>query len=107
MRKLKLRKGDVVVVITGKEKGKHGEVLKVFPSESRIIVSGVNMITKHQKASRTEEAGIVKKESKIHLSNVAFLDNDGQPTKVTFKVNDLGNKVRMARRSGQVIENKN
>lgn len=107
MHKLKLRKGDVVVVVTGKDKGKQGEILKTFPSESRIIVSGVNMITKHQKASRTEEAGIIRKESKIHLSNVAFLDNDGKPTKITFKINDLGNKVRMAKRSGQVIENKN
>lgn len=107
MYKLKLRKGDVVIVVTGKDKGKQGEILKVFPSESRVIVSGVNMITKHQKATRTSEAGIIRKESKIHLSNIAFLDSDGKATKITFKVNDLGKKVRIAKRSGQVIENKN
>ncbi len=107
MVKCKLRKGDVVVVITGKDKGKQGEILKMFPSEARALVSGVNMVTKHQKATRTAEAGIVRKEAKIQISNLAFLGSDGKPTKISFKILENGKKVRVAKRTGEIIENKN
>jgi large subunit ribosomal protein L24 len=107
MVKQKLRKGDVVIVITGKDKGKKGEILRIFPSEGRALVSGVNIITKHQKATKTEAGGIIKKEAKIQISNIAYLDSNGSPSKITFKILDDGKKVRVAKKSGEIIENKN
>lgn len=106
MLKQRLKKGDVVIVITGKDKGKKGEILRMFPSENRAIVAGINMVTKHQKATRTQAAGIVKKEAKINISNIAYLDSDGSPTKITFKILEDGRKVRVAKKSGQIIEDK-
>ncbi|MFO7476873.1 MAG: 50S ribosomal protein L24 [Methyloceanibacter sp.] len=105
MRKLKIKKGDHVVVITGKDKGKKGEVLKVLPEENRAIVKGVAMIRRHQRQSATQEGGIIAKEAAIHISNLALEDpKDGQPTRVGYKFLKDGRKVRFARRSGEVID---
>lgn len=106
MVKQKLKKGDVVIVITGKDKGKKGEILRMFPSEGRALVAGINMVTKHQKATKAQAAGIIKKEAKIQISNIAYLDSNGSPTKITFKILDDGKKVRVAKKSGEIIENK-
>ena len=105
MPKLKIRKGDHVVVITGKDKGKKGEVLKVMPSENRAIVKGVGMIRRHQKQTAKEEGGIVVKEAAIHISNLALEDpKDGKPTRVGYKFLKDGRKVRYAKRSGEMID---
>ncbi len=106
MQKYKLKKGDQVVVITGKYKGKSGEIIRMFPSEGRAIVSGVNIATKHQKATKNEESGIVKKEAKIQISNIAYLDSNGNSSKITFKILEDGKKVRVAKRTGEIIEDK-
>lgn len=104
MIKLKVKKGDEVVVITGKYKGKKGKVLKVFPEESKIVVSGVNLVKKHTKPTQTSEGGIITKELPIHISNVAHVDpKTGNPTKVAFKFLEDGSKVRIARKSGEII----
>ncbi len=101
----KIKKGDKVVVTTGakRNKGKEGEVLAVYPKEDRVLVSGVNIIAKHQKQSQTERGGIIRKEAPIHVSNVALLV-DGQPTRVGFKIQEDGRKVRIAKRTGEVID---
>ena len=105
MPKLKIKKGDHVVVITGKDKGKKGEVLKVIPAENRAVVKGVSMIRRHQKQTTTQDGGIIAKEAAIHISNLALEDpKDGAPTKVGFKFLKDGRKVRFARRSGEVID---
>jgi large subunit ribosomal protein L24 len=105
MPKLKIKKGDHVVVITGKDKGKKGEVLKVLPSENRAIVKGVAMIRRHQRQTATQEGGIIPKEAAIHISNLALEDpKDGKPTRVGYKFLKDGRKVRFARRSGEVID---
>lgn len=105
MRKLKIKRGDHVVVLTGKDKGKHGEVLKMMPSENRAIVKGVSMVRRHQRQSTTQEGGIINKEAPIHLSNIALEDpKDGKPTRVGYKFLKDGRKVRFARRSGEVID---
>ncbi len=102
---LKIKKGDHVVVITGKDKGKKGEVLKVLPTENRAIVKGVAMIRRHQKQTTTQDGGIISKEAAIHISNLALEDpKDGKPTRVGFKFLKDGRKVRFARRSGEVID---
>jgi len=101
----KVRKGDRVVVTTGREKGKKGEVLKVYPTEGRVLISGVNVIKKHQKQTQTQQGGIVTKEAPIHVSNVAHLDpKSGEPTRVGFKTLNDGRKVRFAKKSGEVID---
>ena len=102
----KIKKGDRVVVLTGRDKGKEGEVLKVFPQENRVVVQGVMLVKRHQKASaRNPEGGIVSKEAAIDVSNVAHLDpTDGKPTRVGFKFLEDGRKVRYAKRSGEVID---
>jgi large subunit ribosomal protein L24 len=100
----KIKKGDRVVVLTGKDKGKTGEVLKVEPTESRAVVRGINVARRHTKQSAREAGGIVSKEMPIHLSNLAISDSDGKPTRVGFKFNDDGRKVRYAKRSGDVID---
>jgi len=105
MAKLKIRKGDRVVVITGKDKGKKGEVLKVMPDENRVIVSGVSVVRRHQRQTATQEGGIVSKEGPIHVSNVALEDpKDGSPTRVGYKFLKDGRKVRFAKRSGEIID---
>jgi large subunit ribosomal protein L24 len=105
MAKLKIRKGDHVVVITGKDKGKRGEVLKMLPDENRAIVKGVAMIRRHQKQTAAQEGGIIAREAAIHVSNLALEDpKDGQPTRVGYKFLKDGRKVRFAKRSGEVID---
>jgi large subunit ribosomal protein L24 len=101
-----IKKGDRVVVLTGRDRGKKGEVLKVMPREERVVVQGVMMAKKHERPSpRTGSGGIVTKEAPIHISNVALIDPEtDKPTRVGTKVLDDGRKVRVARRSGSVID---
>ena len=100
----KIRKGDNVVVLAGKDKGRSGEVVKVMPKDGRAVVSGINMIKRHQRQSASQEAGIIAKEAPIQLSNLAVADpKDGKPTRVGFKFLDDGTKVRVAKRSGEQI----
>ncbi|WP_108683443.1 50S ribosomal protein L24 [Methyloceanibacter sp. wino2] len=102
---LKIKKGDHVVVLTGKDKGKKGEVLKVLPSENRAVVQGVAQMRKHQRQTASQEGGIITKEAPIHISNLALEDpKDGQPTRVGYKFLKDGRKVRFAKRSGEVID---
>jgi len=104
MSKLKIKKSDTVKVITGKSKGKVGDVLKVFPSEKKLIVSGVNLAKKHTKATQTSEGGIVQKELPIHISNVSHIDpKTNEITKIGYKVLEGGKKVRFAKKSGEII----
>jgi large subunit ribosomal protein L24 len=101
----KIKKGDKVVVLAGRDKGRSGQVLQVFPKLDRALVSGVNMVKRHQSQTVKQEAGIISKEAPIHLSNLAFADpKDGQPTRVGFKILDDGRKVRVAKRSGELID---
>ena len=103
--KLKIRKGDRVIVTTGRDKGKTGEVLKVFSKENRALVQGVNMVKRHQRPTAASTGGIVEKEAAIHLSNLAHLDpKDQKPTRVGFKFLEGNRKVRFAKRSGEVID---
>ena len=103
--KLKVKKGDKVVVITGRDKGKSGEVVRVMPRESRLIVAGVNMVKRHQRQSLKDQGGIVEKEAPIHVSNIALADpQSGKPTRVGYKVLEDGRKVRFAKRSGELID---
>ncbi len=100
----KIRKGDKVVVLAGKDKGRSGEVVRVLPKDDKAVVRGVNMIRRHQKQSQSQEGGIITKEAPIHLSNIALVDpKDGKPTRVGFQVQKDGTKVRVAKRSGEVI----
>ncbi|CEO17982.1 50S ribosomal protein L24 [Rickettsia monacensis] len=104
MIKLKVKKGDEVVVITGKHKGKKGKILKVFPEDSKVIVSGVNLVKKHTKPNQMSEGGIITKELPIHISNIAHIDpKTGNPTKVAFKFLEDGSKVRVSKKSGEII----
>jgi large subunit ribosomal protein L24 len=101
----KIRKGDKVIVLTGRDKGRSGEVIEVRPTESRALVRGVNMVKRHQKQTAQQEGGIISKEASIHLSNIALADpKDGKPTRVGFKIMNDGRKVRVARRSGAEID---
>lgn len=103
--KFKIKKGDQVVILTGKDKGKRGEVLRVLRAEHRVLVQGVNMVKRHQRASQTSQGGIVEKEAALHISNVAHIDpKEDKPTRVGFKILDDGRKVRFARRSGEIID---
>ena len=100
----KIRKGDKVVVLAGKDKGRTGEVVQVMPKEDRALVRGINMVKRHQRQTQTQEAGIVDKEASIHLSNLALADpKDGKATRVGFKI-DGDKKVRVAKRSGETID---
>jgi large subunit ribosomal protein L24 len=100
----KIRKGDKVVVLAGKDKGRTGEVLRMMPKEDKAVVRGINLIRRHQKQSQTQEGGIISKEAPIHVSNIAIADpKDGKPTRVGFEVKD-GKKVRVAKRSGASID---
>ena len=100
----KIRKGDKVIVLSGRDKGRTGEVVRVMPKEDKAVVRGVNMIRRHQKQTQSQEGGIITKEAPIHLSNIAVADpKDGKPTRVAFQVQKDGKKVRVAKRSGEVI----
>jgi large subunit ribosomal protein L24 len=100
----RIRKGDRVVVTTGRDKGKKGEVLKLFPKEERALVSGVNIVKRHQRQTQRQQAGIISKESPIHLSNISHADpSTGEATRIGFKLQD-GRKVRFAKKSGEVID---
>ena len=104
MASLKIKKGDHVIVLAGRDKGKHGEVVQVMPKENRAVVRGVNVVRRHTKQSAQSQGGIVSKEAPIDLSNLALEDpKDGKPTRVGFKVLENGSKVRVAKRSGEVI----
>lgn len=101
----KIRKGDKVVVLAGKDKGRNGEVIKVNPKEDSALVRGLNMVKRHQRQTQTQEAGIIAKEAPIHLSNLAVADpKDGKPTRVGFRIEKDGKKVRVAKRSGELID---
>jgi large subunit ribosomal protein L24 len=101
----KIKKGDKVVVLAGRDKGRSGEVVRVMPKETRALVRGVNLVKRHTKASQTNEGGIISKEAPINLSNIAIADpKDGKATRVGFKILDDGRKVRFAKRSGDLID---
>jgi len=103
--KLKIKKGDRVVVITGRDKGKTGEVTRVLPKESRVVVQGVNIVKRHQRQTQTQQGGIIEKEAAIHISNVAHIDpKTEKPTRVGYKVLEDGRKIRVAKRSGAQID---
>jgi large subunit ribosomal protein L24 len=105
MPKLKIKKGDTVVVISGRDKGREGEVLRVLPAEMRAVVQGVNIARRHTKPRMGEPGGIIEKELTIHLSNLAHRDpQSGKPTRIGYKFLEDGRKVRVARRSGEVID---
>lgn len=101
----KLKKGDQVIVLAGKDKGRTGEVIEMRPKEGRALVSGINIVRRHQKQSASDEGGIVAKEAPMRISNLAFVDpKDGKATRIGFKILDDGRKVRVAKRSGEVID---
>jgi len=101
----KIKKGDKVVVLTGRDKGRSGEVVQVMPKDSKALVRGVNMVKRHQRQSMNQEGGIISKEAPVHLSNIALSDpKDGKPTRVGFRILDDGRKVRFAKRSGDLID---
>ena len=103
----KIKKGDRVIVLSGRDKGKKGEVFQVMPREGRALVRGVNVVRKHQRQTPQQEGGIISKEASVHLSNLALEDpKDGKPTRIGFKTLQDGRKVRFAKRSGEVIEDK-
>ena len=100
----KIRKGDKVMVLNGRDKGRTGEVFEVRPDDNLALVRGVNMVKRHQKQTQNQEGGIVSKEAPIHLSNIAYLGKDGKPTRVGFKIQADGKKVRIAKSSGAEID---
>jgi large subunit ribosomal protein L24 len=100
----KIRKGDRVMVLSGRQKGATGEVFEVRPDERRALVRGINMVKRHQKQTPQQEGGIISKEAPIHLSNLAYVDKDGKPTRIGFKIRSDGTKVRVAKRSGAEID---
>jgi large subunit ribosomal protein L24 len=100
-----IKKGDRVIVTTGRDKGKKGEVLRVYPSEDRAVVSGINLVKRHQKQTQRAQGGIVSKEAPIHLSNLAHVDpKSGAATRVGWKELNDGRRVRFAKKSGEVID---
>ncbi|MEA1941582.1 MAG: 50S ribosomal protein L24 [Paracoccus sp. (in: a-proteobacteria)] len=101
----KIKKGDKVVVLAGRDKGKTGEVMKVLPAEDKVFVSGVNVVKRHTRPTQADQGGIKEKEAAVHVSNVALADpKTGEPTRVGFKTLDDGRKVRVAKASGEVID---
>jgi large subunit ribosomal protein L24 len=100
----KIRKGDKVMVLSGRDKGRSGEVFEVRPTEGVALVRGINMVKRHQKQSQNQEGGIISKEAPIQLSNVAYVGKDGKPTRVGFKIQADGKKVRVAKSSGVEID---
>ena len=108
MASFKIKKGDNVVVLAGRDKGKRGEVIKLIPKENRALVRGVNIVRRHQRQTAQQEGGIISKEGPIQISNLAIEDpKDGKPARVGFKVLADGKKVRVAKRSGEQIPEKN
>ena len=99
----KIRKGDKVIVLTGRDKGRTGEVFEVRPGDSKALVRGVNLVKPHQKQTQAQEGGIISKEAPIHLSNIAVVGKDGKPIRVGFKIQKDGTKVRIAKSSGAEI----
>ncbi|HEY9548971.1 MAG TPA: 50S ribosomal protein L24 [Kiloniellaceae bacterium] len=103
--KFKIKKGDKVVVITGRDKGKQGEVLRVLRAEDRVLVQGVNMVKRHTAPSQMSPGGIIEKEASLHISNVAHIDpKSNKPTRVGYKIDKDGRKTRVAKRSGESID---
>ena len=103
--KFKIKKGDRVIVLTGREKGKTGDVLQVIRKDDRVLVQGVNMVRRHQRPSQVSPGGIMEKEAPLHISNVALIDpKTDKPTRVGFRVRDNGTNVRFARASGEVLD---
>ena len=103
--KLKIKKGDRVVVTTGRDRGKTGDVIRMLPRENRVLVQGVNVVKRHTRPSQMSGGGIVEKEAPIHISNVAHIDpKDDKPTRVGYRVTDEGRKLRYAKRSGEPID---
>jgi len=103
--KLRVKKGDEVIVLTGREKGKKGSVLKVMRKDQRLLVRGVNMVKRHTRPSQANPGGIIEKEGSLHVSNVAHVDpKTGEPTRVGYRFLDDGRKVRYAKRSGEIID---
>jgi len=101
----KIKKGDTVVVLTGKDKGRSGQVIEMITKSDRVLVQGINMVKRHTKQSQTSEGGIIAKEASIHISNLALADpKDGKATRVGIKTNDDGKRVRFAKRSGDLID---
>jgi len=100
----KIRKGDKVIVLSGRDKGRTGEVFEVQPDANKALVRGVNLVKRHQKQTQVQEGGIISKEAPIHLSNIAIVGKDGKPTRVGFKIHADGKKVRVAKRSGAEID---
>jgi large subunit ribosomal protein L24 len=101
----KIKKGDKVVVLAGKDKGRTGEVVRMMPKDDKAVVRGVNMVRRHQRQSQSQEGGIISKEAPIHISNIALADpKDGKPTRVGIQVGKDGKKVRVAKRSGATID---
>ena len=100
----KIRKGDKVVVLSGRDKGRSGEVYEVRPDEGTALVRGINMVKRHQKQTANQEGGIISKEAPVHLSNVAYVGKDGKPTRIGFKILAGGKKVRIAKSSGAEID---
>jgi len=101
----KIRKGDNVIVLTGRDRGRRGEVIQVMPDECRALVRGIHMVKRHQRQTAAQDGGIISKEASIHLSNLAIADpKDGKPTRVGFKIMADGKKVRVAKRSGAEID---
>jgi large subunit ribosomal protein L24 len=107
MASLKIKKGDSVVVLTGRDKGKRGEVIEVRPTENRAVVRGINVVRRHQRQTPSQEGGIISKEAAIQISNLALEDpKDGKPTRIGFRILEDGKKVRFAKRSGEIIPEK-
>lgn len=104
-KKFKIKKGDRVAVTTGRDKGKTGEVLRVLRSENRVLVQGVNVVKRHQGPTQASAGGIVEKEASVHISNVALIDpKSDRPTRVGYRLEEGGRKVRIAKRSGEAID---
>ena len=103
--KLRVKKGDKVTVITGRDEGKTGEILRVDPKRGRVLVQGVNMVKRHQSPTQTNPGGIIEREASLHVSNVAHIDpKSNQPTRVGYRIETGGRKVRFAKRSGELID---
>ena len=101
----KIRKGDKVIVLNGRDKGRTGEVFEVRPDSSTALVRGINVVKRHQKQTQNQEGGIISKESPVHLSNIAYADpKDGKPTRIGWKIQKDGTRVRVAKRSGTEID---
>ena len=100
----KIKKGDTVVVLTGRDSGRSGEVIQVMPKDDKALVRGINLVKKHQKQSQNQEGGIISKEAAIQLSNLALQDANGKPTRVGFRILEDGRKVRFAKSTGDQID---